>query len=172
LIKNKQILKIIGEYDIDYESLCECVATACRKLYGVLEVDAIQDGEIFAFTIGQDKKLMQKRLKLTKSGMTKVIKESIKEIEAIQMGEDYVSKMLSYKTMLSLLEADILSISKKPVKFKILSTRKLYKQEQEKHPNLNLIIVVRADRFLEPGELRFFTTKSSLLKNGVLFVLD
>lgn len=172
MINNKSILKILDEYDIDYEGLCECVAITCRKLYGVVEVGQIQDGEILAFTIGADMKLAQKSLKLTTTKMLQVIKGTIKEIELSRQDIGNVSKMLSYKPLLDILESDIFNLSKKKVSFKILSSRELYKKEKIVHPHLKQIVIVRANRFLEESERKFFTAKTSLLKQGVLFVLD
>lgn len=172
LIDNPAITSIASEYDLDIETFYECLAHACRKLYGVLEIDRFEDDKIMAFSVGHNGFLIEKTINITKSGMQRIIRETILLIESIKNEKKKNLEMFSYKSVLSLLETDLFTISKSKVSFKIISQRSLNEKEKKSNPGVDLFIVVRANRYLNAPEKRYFQEKSSSLKKGVKFVLD
>lgn len=172
MINNPLISNIVDDFDIDRESFYECLAQACRKLYGVLEVESFNESEISTFVIGGDGFLAKKTIQLTKSGMTRIVKETMKQIESIRNEDKRVLEMFSYKSVISLLEADLLTISKSPVLFRVISTRALSDKEKRTNIGINVFVIVRSSRYLNAAELRYFSQKSLTLMKGVVFVLD
>lgn len=172
MVNNPLISKIVDDFDIDRESFYECLAQACRKLYGVLEVESFNENEISTFVVGGDGFLAKKMIRLTKSGMTRVVKETVKQIEIVRNEDKRVLEMLSYKSVISLLEADLFTITKSPVKFRVISSRALNDKEKKTNMEINIFVIVRSSRYLNAAELRYFSQKSLTLKKGVMFVLD
>jgi hypothetical protein len=171
LINNKLIDNIVKEYDIDFEVLYECIAHACRKLYGVIEILTVEEKSIEGFIVNKDGWIEKKEIKITNNGMVKIVKETIKEIGVVTREDIKVLENMSYKSVLNLLEKDIETISKSPIKLRVLSTRSLSDKEIKSHNGAKLFVIVRASRFLNPSEKRYFKLKSESLKKGVVFVL-
>lgn len=172
MINNPIIATIASEYDIDIETFYECIAHACRKLYGVIEVDRVGDSEIHAFAIGRNGFLIKKTINITKSGMQRIIRETISIIESIKNESKKDLEMFSFKSVIALLETDLFTISKSAVSFKIISQRYLNEKEKKVNPEIGIFVIVRASRYLNAPEKRYFQEKSTNLKKGVRFVLD
>lgn len=172
MIDNPLMTAIASEYDLDVETFYECIAHACRKLYGVLEIDQFYEDKISVFTVGQNGFLTKKTINITKSGMQRIIRETIHLIESIKNENKKNLEMFSYKSVLSLLETDLFTISKSKITFRIISQRPLNDKEKKANPDIEFFIVVRASRYLNAPEKRYFHEKSSSLKKGVKFVLD
>lgn len=172
MIQNPAISSLAAEYEISLEVFYECAANACRKIYGILEVDSIGTESIRAFIIGENGKLARKNIKLTKAGMLRVAKGILHEIDHFIQADRKRLEMNSYRAALDLLEADILTISKMEVNFRVISTRQASSKERTKDSSVLLFVIVRASRFLSPAELNYFKMKSASLKKGIRFALD
>jgi hypothetical protein len=172
LVDNPLIGKIVDDFDIDRETFYECLVQACRILYGILEIENFSVDEINSFVINSDGHLVKKIIRITKSGMTRIVKETVRQIEFIKNEDKSVLQMLSYKAVLTLLESDLFTISKSKVTMRVISLRLLSDKEKKSHPGINLFVIIRSSRYLNDAELRYFSQKSCTLKKGVIFVLD
>ena len=172
MINNFFTEAIRQEYSIDNELLIECVASACRALYNIIEIVNISEHSIDAFDLTKEGLLKKKIIKITKMGRQRIVKETIKEIDKATTENKNILEMLSYTSVINLLEADIYSISRAPIKFKVISTRSLSQKEIEANTGINIYVIVRPSRYLNKAEARYFRLKAAQLKQGVMFVLD
>lgn len=163
---------IASEYDIDPSTLFECVAQACRQTYGVLEIDKFQGADLLCFALDKGGRIRRKTINVTESGMKRIVKSTIAEIESRRSLDKAKLTMMSYSNVMRILENDIAAISGEAVTLKVISTRVLSEKEKLKFKGVKQFVVVRASRKLYPAEVKYFKEKSSLLKKGVAFVLD
>lgn len=172
MVNNFFTESISQEYSIDNELLIECIASACRTLYGIIEIVNICEDSIDAYDLTKEGLLKKKIIKISQLGRQRIVKETIKEITKATMEDKSVLEMLSYSSVIDLLEADIFSISRVAVKFKVISSRPLSQKEIASNPEIKIFVVVRASRYLNKAESRYFRLKAAQLKQGVKFVLD
>lgn len=159
------------EYELDMEILFECLAQACRTLYGVVEIDSFHETKFFAFELDVENKIVQKEMRLTKEGIKRIIKETSRNIMKIKAEEEKASRTVSYTNAINLLAFDISSISKEEVFLKTISVREMNEKEKTKY-KANYYAVVRASRYLVDAEKEYFYERTKNLKKGVIFVLD
>ena len=171
MIFNPHVEQIAKEYNLDMETLHECIANSCRKTFGLLEVREIREVCINAYSLGEDGKIHQKEINITKAGMKRLIKGIALEIESITLEDKKVLEMLSYKSVLTHLEKDIESISKSKVSLRVIGVRMLTDKEKKKNTSVDIFVIVRADRYLTPAENKYFSLKSTALKQRTSFVL-
>lgn len=169
---NAAKLEILAkEYELDMETLFECLAQACRTLYGVVEIDSFLETKFLAFELDAQNKIIQKEMRLTKEGIKRIIKETSKNIMNIKIEEEKASRIVSYTNAINLLASDISSISKEEVSLKTISVREMNEKEKTKY-RASYYAVVRASRYLVDAERQYFYERTKNLKKGVIFVLD
>lgn len=168
---DNKIRVLANEYGIDYEVLIECLAQACRKLYGILEIDEFKDGYLIAYEINNQKRIVQKQIRLTNAGMTKIIKETARNVDEVKSGQDNTPKLLIFSESIRAIALDIARGSKTETKLDIISVREMSEKEKVKF-RAQYYVVVRANRYLSADEKNYFMGRTKNLKQGVIFVLD
>lgn len=166
----KRLMQLANEYEVDYETLFECFAHACRTLYGVVEIDKYENDEIVAFDIDINKTLKIKKIRVTRVGMKRIIKETTRNIHEFKNSEGDIPKPLTFNTAINALAQDITKMTKEEVLMRVISVRELSEKEKHKY-KLQYFAIVRANRFLSESEKKYFIERTKNLKKGVSFVL-